>query len=50
MMFYLYLDMGFTGSADTEQEAREQAKQWFIKALEEERIDFMLVNQSGRDE
>lgn len=40
MMFYLYLDHGFCAKAETVEEAREQARLWFIKALQQKDVEF----------
>lgn len=45
MMFYLYIDMGFASRADTEEEAKEEARLWFIKALQEKSIEFMVEDE-----
>lgn len=45
MMFYLYLDTGFMGTAENEEDAREQARQWFIKALQEKSINFTVDDE-----
>jgi hypothetical protein len=45
MLFYLYLDAGFAAKAETEEEAREQARLWFIKALEQKDIQFTVEDE-----
>jgi len=45
MMFYLYLDTGFASQAETEEEAREEARLWFIKALQEKHIEVLLEDE-----
>lgn len=45
MMFYLYLDTGFASRAENEEEAKEEARLWFIKALQEKHIEFMVEDE-----
>lgn len=41
-MYFFYIDMGFQTKADTEAEAREKARQWFIEKLLNNEIEILI--------
>lgn len=45
MQFYLYLDTGFASNANSVEEAREEARLWFIKALQNKDIQFDVEDE-----
>lgn len=45
MMFYLYLDTGFASRAETPEQAREEARQYFIEMLQRKEIDFTIEDE-----
>lgn len=44
-MFYLYLDAGFASNAKTVEEAREEARLWFINALQNKDMEFEVEDE-----
>lgn len=44
-MIYLYLDVGFTSTAQTEEQAREEARLWFIEALKNDEVQFNVEDE-----
>ncbi len=45
-MYFVYLDTGYASEATTEEEAKEEAKSYFLEQLQRDNLQFSLEEEN----